>query len=115
MQPLGREDVRLDPPEDRLQHGTTGADLIGQGRQADRHAFLGVAFGLTVQRLMLPELFEHQHRQQARARPAARDHMEWCRRLADTFAVAAGELLAHVLDHLPPPRNDLQRLGYVLA
>jgi len=26
--------------------------------------------------------------------------MERCRRLADLFAVAAGKLLAHVLDHL---------------
>ena len=29
-------------------------------------------------------------------------------------AIAAGELLADVLDHLPPPRNDLQRLGGIL-
>ena len=33
----------------------------------------GEAIGLTVQRLMLTELIEHNHRQQAGARPAPRD------------------------------------------
>ena len=41
--------------------------------------------------------------------------MERCRRLADLLAVAAGELLADVLDHLPGLGDDLQRLGDVLA
>jgi hypothetical protein len=37
------------------------------------------------------------------------------RRLGDCLAGAAGELLAHVLDHLPLARDELQRLGHVLA
>src|SRR6266851_714088 len=37
------------------------------------------------------------------------------RSLADLLAVAAGELLADVLDHLPLTRDHLQRLGDVLA
>src|ERR1700722_6891676 len=37
------------------------------------------------------------------------------RRLRDRLAGAAGELLAHVLDHLPARRHMLQRLGHVLA
>ena len=41
--------------------------------------------------------------------------MERRRRLGDALAVAAGELLAHRLDHLPLPRDHLQRLGDVLA
>ena len=41
--------------------------------------------------------------------------MERRRRLADLLAVPAGELLAHVLDHLPLARDHLQRLGDVLA
>jgi hypothetical protein len=32
------------------------------------------------------------------------------RRLGDRFAGPADELLAHVPDHLPPARNELQRL-----
>jgi hypothetical protein len=36
-------------------------------------------------------------------------------RLADLLAVPARELLAHRLDYLPLARNDLQRLGNVLA
>ncbi len=41
--------------------------------------------------------------------------MERGRRLADLLAVAAGELLANVLDHLPLARDHLQRLGDVLT
>jgi hypothetical protein len=64
---------------------------------------------------MLPELLEQDHRQQAGPGPASGDHMEWCGRLGDGLAVAAGKLLAHVLDHLPGPRDCLQRLGDILA
>ena len=72
MQAFGGEDVRLDAPQQRRQHGAAGADLVGQGRQAERHALAGIALGLAVQRLMLPELLEQDHRQQARPGPAAR-------------------------------------------
>ena len=64
---------------------------------------------------MLPVLLEQDHRQQARPGKAARQHVERRRRLADLLAGPAGELLAHVLDHLPLPRHHLQRLGDVLA
>src|SRR5215213_1164635 len=64
---------------------------------------------------MLPVLLEQDHRQQARPGPAARDHMKRRRRLADLLAVAASKLLADMLDHLPLPRDHLQRLGDVLA
>ena len=46
---------------------------------------------------------------------AARRGVEGCRRLRDRLAIAARELLAHRLDHLPLPRNHLQRLGDILA
>jgi len=115
VQSLGGEDVSLDAPEQRRQHGAAAAHLVGQGRQAQRHAFTGIAIGLTVERLMLPELLEQDHRQQAGAGPAAGQHMEWRRGLADLLAIAARELLADVLDHLPLPGNDLQCLGDVLA
>jgi hypothetical protein len=36
-------------------------------------------------------------------------------RLSDRFAIAARELLAHSLDHLPLARDDLQCLGDILA
>src|SRR3954464_4739879 len=41
--------------------------------------------------------------------------MERRRRLADLLAVAAGKLLADVLDYLPLPWDDLQRLADVLT
>ena len=84
-------------------------------RQAERHPLPGVAFGLAVERLMLPVLLEQDHRQQARASPTAGDHMERCRSLTDLLAVAAGEFLADMLDDLPLPWDHLQRLGDVLA
>ena len=115
VQSFSREDMRFNTPEDRFQHRAAGPDLVGQGRQAQRHAFLGVAFGLAVERLMLPELLEQDHREQAGTGPASGDHMERRRRLADLLAIPASELLAHVLDHLPLARNRFQRLGDGLA
>ena len=64
---------------------------------------------------MLPELLEQDHGQQVGAGPSPRRRVERRRRLADLLAVPACELLAHRLDHLPLARDDLQRLGDVLA
>ena len=97
--------------QQRFEHGAAGAHLVGQGRQAERHAFPGIALGLAIERLMLAELLEQDHRQQAGAGPAAGDHMERRRRLADLLAVPARELLADMLDHLPLARDHFQRLG----
>jgi hypothetical protein len=115
VQSFGSEDVRLHAPQQRRQHRATRPHLVGQGRQAERNPLPCIAFGLAVQRLMLPVLLEQDHRQQARAGPAARDHMKRRRRLADLLAVAASKLLADMLDHLPLTRDHLQRLGDVLA
>src|SRR4030081_1245873 len=115
VQALGREDMRFNPSEQRRQHRAAGADLIGQGRQTEGDTLLGVALGLAVQWLMLPVLLEQDHRQKAWTGPAPGGHMERRRGLADLLAIAAGELLADMLDHLPLPRDHLQRLGDVLA
>ena len=77
MQPLRGEDMRLDERSNKgSQHGSAGAHLVGQGRQADRHAFAGVAFGLAVQRLMLAELLE-QRSWPAGSGPPSRAAMTW--------------------------------------
>src|SRR5260370_1013873 len=44
---------------------------------------------------------------------SARDRVRRRRRLRDLLAGPARELLAHVLDHLPLARDELQRLGHV--
>ena len=115
VQPLGGHDMSSDQRMQRRQRRGGGADLVGERREAELDALAGVALGLAVQRLVLAELLEQDHRQQARAGPAARRRVERRRRLGDALAVATGELLPHRLDHLPLPRDHLQRLGDVLA
>jgi len=68
------------------QRRRAATDLIGQGRQTERHALLGVALGLPVERLMLVKLLEQHHRQQAGSGPASRDDVERRRSLADLLA-----------------------------
>ena len=114
VQSLGGHDMGLHALEQRHQHRHAGADLVGQRGQAERHALTAVALGLAIERLMLAELLEQDHRQQARAGPAARDHMERRRGLADALAVAARELLAHLLDNFPLAGDGLEGLGDVL-
>jgi hypothetical protein len=57
-------------------------------------------WGLAVQRLVLAELFEHNHRQQVRSRPSPGNGVEQRGRLADLLAVAARKYFTHRLDHL---------------
>jgi hypothetical protein len=59
--------MRLDPRQERGQHCAAGPDLIGQGQQAER-APSRVALGLAIERLMLPELLEQDHREQGSGR-----------------------------------------------
>ena len=115
MEAFGCHDVGLQEPRQRLQHRAARPYGVGHGREADRHAFKCIALGLTVQRLMLAELLVQNHRQQARSRPAPRNHMERRRRLADFLAIPASELFAHRLDHLPLARHRFQRPGHVFA
>lgn len=66
----------FEPLEQRHQRRGAGADLVGERRQAERHAFAGIAFSLAIERLMLAELLEQDHRQQAGTGPAARGGVE---------------------------------------
>ena len=115
MQPLGSQHMGLDQRMQRLQRHRAGTHLVGERRDAEIDALAGVALALPVQRLMLPELLEQDHRQQVRSGKTARRHVERGGWLGDRLAVAAGELLAHRLDHLPLAWDHLQRLGDILA
>src|SRR3546814_11326465 len=85
--------MRLDQKVERPQGGGTRADLVGERGQAELDAFVRIAIALTVQRLVLAELLEQDHRKQARAEHAARGRVERRGRLTYRFAGAAGEAL----------------------
>ena len=75
---------------ERGESSNPGTDMVGQGGDVEIDAFPGVAFALPVERLVLPILLEQDHRQQAGADPAARNHMEGRRRLGHRRAVLIG-------------------------
>ncbi len=54
VQPAGGHDVTLEPRVQRRQRRGVSTDLVGQSREADVHAYAGVALGLPVQRLGKP-------------------------------------------------------------
>ncbi len=115
MQPLGGQDMALNQRVQRAQRRGAGADLIGERRQAEVDALAGIALALPVERLMLSELLEQDHRQQARTGKATRRDMERRRRLGDGLASPAGEPLSNRLNHLPLTGDDLERLRDILA
>ena len=59
-----RKAMRFDTPEDRFEHRAAGPHLVGQGRQAERHTFLGVAVSLAISR------FSASGHERLRRRPA---------------------------------------------
>jgi hypothetical protein len=115
VKPPGGHDMGLDQGVQRRERGGAGPHLVRERRQAELHALARVALGLAVERLMLAELLEQDHGEEARARPAPRRRVEGRRRLGDPLAVATGELLADGLDDLPLAGDHLQRVGHVLA
>jgi hypothetical protein len=54
VQVFSQQHVTRDPRVQRRERGGSRADLVGERRQAERHALAGEAFGLTVERLVLP-------------------------------------------------------------
>ena len=115
MQTFGGEHVAAKLSEDRIDGGDASADPVGECRDVEFDAFAGEGGALPVQRQMVAKLADQDHGEQARTGKAARDRMRRRRRLADRLAVPAGELLAHPLDDLPPPRLAFERLGHDLA
>ena len=112
---LCRHDMAFHKAKKRIERRADRPHGVGHGRQRDRHAFQSVALGLAVQRLMLAELLEHDHGQQARPRPSPCNDMERRRCLRDLLTVAAGELLPDRLDHLPTTRLRFQGSRHVFA
>jgi len=101
------QDMSADEIVERSQNYGAAANLVGERRKAQVHAFARIAFGLPVERLMLPVLLEHYHGQQAWTGEAARQDVEGCWYLRDALADSARELLAHGLYHFPLPWHHL--------
>lgn len=80
MQAVSGTHMSLDQGMDRLQRNSRVSDQVCQGRQAQRNAFTGEAFGLPVQGLVLTIFLEDEHGDQAGTGPSARDRMERGRR-----------------------------------
>jgi hypothetical protein len=112
---LGREHVIPHGIDQRHQRRRRCTDPIGERRDVELNALARVDLALTVERQMQPVLREQDVRQQRRPGAPTRDRMRGRRRLRDRLAGSARVLLAHVLDHLPLARDQLQCLGYVLA
>lgn len=110
-----RGPARSDGGDQRPQRHRNRADPVGQGGNVEIDTLAGETLALAVQRQMQAEFVEHNVRQQSRAGPTAGDGVERRRRLGDGGATAAGEFLAHMLDHPPLGGDALQRLGDVLA
>jgi len=62
VQALSRQNMSLDKPQYRIQRHATRPYGVRHCRQADRHTLPSIALGLPVQRLMLTELLEQDHR-----------------------------------------------------
>ena len=115
MDALGGEDMRPDRLDQRHQRCRRRADPVGQRRDIEFDAFARIDGALTIERQMQAVFGEQDMGEQRGPGTSARDRVRWRRRLGDRLAGPAGELLAHVLDHFPLARNELQRLGHVLA
>jgi len=114
MQPLGGEHMGAHRLDQRHQGGRRCAHPVGQGRHVKLDAFAGIDRALARQRQMQAVLGEQHVGQQPRSGASPGDRVRRRRRLGDLLAAPARVLLAHVLDHLPLPRHQLQRLGHVL-
>ncbi|OBX17513.1 hypothetical protein A9995_15660 [Erythrobacter sp. QSSC1-22B] len=115
MQSLGGQSMGFDQAIERHQREGGGPDLNGKGRDTERHAFTGEPLSLTVEGLVLAVLLKEQHGEKAWSGRSARHHVEWCWRLCDLLAVAAGELLANRLNDLPRAGDHFERLGHILS
>jgi hypothetical protein len=115
MDTLGRKDVTADRLDQRHQGGRRCTDPVSQGRDVELDALAGIGRALTRERQVQAVLGKQHVRQQPRPRASARNRMRRRRWLGDLLAAPARVLLAHMLDHLPLARHQLQALGHVLA
>jgi len=115
MDALGGEDMCPDQQQQWHQRRGRSADPVSQRRDVELDALAGIDRALAVERQMQPVFGEQDMRQKSGAGAPTRDRMRRRRRLGDRLAGPAGELLAHMCDHLPLARDQLQRLGDILA
>jgi hypothetical protein len=112
---LGRKDMAPDRVYQRHQGCRGGTHPVRERRYIEVDAFALIDLALTIERQVQAVLGEQDMGEQLGPCASTRNRVRGSRWLGDRFAGPAGDLLAHVLDHLPLPRDEFQRLGHVLA
>jgi hypothetical protein len=112
---LGRKDMAPDRADQRHQGCRGGTHPVRERRYVEVDAFTLVDIALAMERQVQAVLGEQDMGEQLRPCTPPRNRVRGSRWLGDRFAGPADELLTHMLDHLPLARNELQRLGHVLA
>jgi hypothetical protein len=101
--------------DERHQRCRRSAHPVGQCRHIEINAFPHIHVALAVEWQMQAVFGEQDMGEQSGAGTPACDRMRGRWRLRDCLTGPTRELLAHVLDHFPLARNELQRLGHVFA
>ena len=115
MQAVGAHHPRLDPLDQRPEHGDRLAAPVDQRRAWNVGAVAGQDFALAVQGQVIVVLGDEDVGKQARAGQAARDRSRWCRRLHDPLALPTGLLEPRGLDHLQLRGDEFKDLRHVLV
>jgi hypothetical protein len=110
-----RQHMGSDQYDQGCQRDSAGTDPVGERRDIQLNALARISFTLAIERQMVSEFAGQHHGQQFGPSPAARYRVEGRGWLGDRLTGPAAPLLADGLDHLPPPRHDLQGLGDALA
>lgn len=101
--------------DQRHQGCRRAAHPVRQRRYVEVNAFALVDVALTMEQQVQTVLGEQDMGEELGPCTSARNRVRGGRWLGDRFAGPADELLAHVLDHFPLARNELQHLGHVFA
>jgi hypothetical protein len=106
MDAFGAEHMRPDYFDQWHQCCGRRSHPVCERRDIEIYPFAFIDGALSIERQMQAVLGEQDVGEELWPRPTPRDRVRWRWRLRDCLARPAGELLAHVLNHFPLPRNE---------